>query len=157
MRLNYGTASIDEILRMPRSHVVLADAAAEQGELLVPFEIVDQIASANPSWRYVHRVRAVMSGLAQQTPGAELPLIFVENFLDVFGNDFSLWYETGIVGSTAPWRPKLVARVASEVTAVPHDFMAWVGLASLVDNDVGELVGEVNSRAAAQCDLTLPS
>ena len=157
MNTDYHALDIAEVLRMPRSHVVLADAAAEQDQIPVPFAIIDQIAQANPSWRYVHRVRAVMSGLVQETAGAELPLLFVDAFLDGFGNDFSLWYESGIVATGKPWHQKLIERAASEVAAGPHDFMAWVGLVSLIDSDERELINEVNARVATQCELTLAS
>ena len=68
MKVAYDASSVEEILKMPRSHVVFADAAAEQNKITVPFPILDQIAGTNPEWRYAHRVRAIVSALAQETP-----------------------------------------------------------------------------------------
>jgi hypothetical protein len=153
VQLDYSGVSLDIVVAAPRVHLVVAEAQLRQKQLTVPFEIVDAIATHHPRWRYAHRIRAACAA-ASATDGSA-PLAFAEKFLEQFGNDFRMWYSMRRYGApAATWQAPLLQRLAGEVAALPHDWMAWASLGSAIKTADRNGLDEVNRRAEEQCALT---
>ena len=151
--IDYAAADFDAMLQRPRSHLPFAEAGVEVGEFPVPYPLIDEIANRHPGWRYAHRVRA---SLVAATADADSPLppLFAEKFLEMFGNDFRLWYcMRRYARDGATWVDALTARLLGEVAALPHDAMAWSALASAIKTSERDAFAEVRKRIAWQCEL----
>ena len=145
--------SEDELVATPRAHLALADAGLAIHESPVPLQILDAVATRHGAWRYACRVLTMFTAATAEASSL-VPTLFVEKFLESFGNDFDLW--AGIrrvvpagAASTAP----LLARLAGEVAALPHDWMAWAALASALGGERHDALAEVRRRTVEQCRL----
>jgi hypothetical protein len=134
--------------RMPLVHLA---AGLEMREPPVPFAIIDEIASSHASWRYAHLVRhsylAAISNIDSEAPVASL-----DRFVEGFGNELQLWFQSAhFAPTTAQWITPVRARLVRELISLPHDWAVWAGLAGA--SGAPDVIDEVLARLTEQSKL----
>lgn len=136
----------------PRSHLLFADAGLAAGELTVPLQVINEIVSRDPQWRYASRVM-MLTVAAIAPPESGVPLQVLDGILTGLGNDGELWLRLlrNAAGSGG-WWDGVRARALREAMMLPHDTRAWQGLiaVSRAENTSG-LLDELSGVVAAQC------
>jgi hypothetical protein len=138
-----------------RSHLVLAELMLDTDETPVPLEVINEVVKLNPAWRYAGRVRLAL--LARSAPPrSQQPLQLLDSFLATFGNERWVWDEMNRYSPTeTDWLDGFNERLVREVTALPHNRVAWeaLGLVQLLSEDRPAWLDEIAERAAEQCRL----
>jgi len=124
-------------------------AEAEIGSMLsampFPYEVVDRIAVAHPTWRWGARVRAAMH--ARLGDAEALPL--VADYLARFGSDDDLWRTVFDGDFVSARRQALLALAVQETLRTPHVVANWRALARLLGPD-GTLAQQIDASLLAQ-------
>ncbi len=153
--LDYSDASgRAAALKHARSTLMVAHGFLAEDETPVPFDLINEIVTQNPAWRYAGRVRLAL--LAHVTSkSADLPLKVLDQFLATFGNDYPTWRDFDTYSEPGSvWLDGMYARSVREATALPHDRAAWEALGVNLDYDQQKEWAEVvRRRIAEQCKL----
>ncbi len=154
--IDYAKAKPQEIAKtFQRSHLVHAELFLEEGDVPVPFAVVDEVARLHPSWRYAARVRTALGARVAKPDSAE-PLALLDQFLATFGNERFMWATSWRAAlGESQWLGGVRERLVREVAALPHDRAAWEALAAvnLVSDDQPAWMQAIGERVAAQCAL----
>ncbi len=137
--------------KSPESAIVVGDLQLELRRPIIPIQHLVAAMQTDPEWRYAFRV--VTTYTCAMSPATdEMPVKLTTKFLDLFGNDFALWYRlTRYCNRKAPYYEGLGQLVAREAWSLPHDYFAWTGLAAWLSPDSpDELIGEIRSSRVEQ-------
>lgn len=136
----------------PRPTLAYAEAALRNGRATVSYEHVAAITSIDTPWRYAFRV--LLTYAATRIKDAQF-VDLVAMHLGKLGNDVHVWYDPmAVAPDDARWGRGLVALLAREAQALPHDPSVWKAAALLLgDESAGDAVDEVDRRLASQATL----
>jgi hypothetical protein len=128
----------------PRTRLAEGEIGSMYSSLSFPYDVVDKISEAHPTWRWGARVRAAV----RSRMGDSRALALVNDYLARFGSDddiFGAVFDHDFTGSR---RAELRNRAAAETAAAPHVAANWSALARLTLLDPRPALDEIAARLA---------